>query len=146
MPIKKITTSKIPISKADYKENILSDTVKKQAQHELSNYAKRAGRESFGKGAEIANTLIVGNMIVFSIFNFKTTYEKNAIKATGENLGLFLQARQEANDKLIEDHQEEFSALIDKMFGARVLGHFYDQLMEDDYCLWVVILDTYLTI
>ena len=127
------TKSSIPVVK-------ISEQEKRKFQHEFCNLAKKILKSRVDKGPDNGKVAIAENMITFTCEHFMTKYEKYVLSVDPSSIDVLKEARVKTNRSFVEDTQE-IDNFIKNILGARVLGYLYDICLEEDFALWVIILD-----
>lgn len=113
---------------------------KKQIQHSLANWIKKHTKLEMNKAPESIKCSLENNLLIVSIHNFLTSYEKYVINDGSKGQEMIKQSRFCANEVLIEEGS--LDRYIEEFLDVKVLGHMYDLLIEEDYSLWIIFLDT----
>lgn len=125
-------------------QRFITEAQRKKYQHELANWIKRHGKDTLEKGPEVVEVKITGNMLVLSIAGYLTKYEKFILRTESSSIVSIKESRLQADMAVIRNG--ELDNYIEEYLDVRVLGHMFDAMIEDDFCLWIIVLDTYLTL
>lgn len=123
----------------------ITEQDKKKFQHDLSNYAKKALKARFDKGPDNVKVSLAENMIIFTCEKFMTKYEKFVLTIDFESMSVLKEARLKSSKSFVEDDYE-IDNFIKERLDANVIGYTFDVCLEDDFAIWVMILDKSISI
>lgn len=118
----------------------ITEHEKKVFQHTLSNFGKKILKTKTDKGPDNVKVSLVENMAIFTCEKYMTKYEKYVFDMEDENADILHRARVKTNNSFVEDNYE-IDDFVFELLGAKVLGYLYDVCLEEDFALWVILLD-----
>ena len=122
------------------KQKVITEAQRKQYQHELSNWIKKYGKKVLEKGPEMVDVSLTGNLIVLTITNYLSKYEKFIIETDSSGIKSLKESRLNADLAIIRSG--ELDRHIEEVLNVEVTGHMFDALLEDEFSLWIILLDT----
>ncbi|MFV0441018.1 MAG: Na-translocating system protein MpsC family protein [Lachnospirales bacterium] len=138
----KNTTGSIVVKKRSDSQYI-PETLKRKYQHEISNWIKKHAKTNLDKGPEIVDVTISKNLVILSISNYLTKYEKFVIETMSNSKESIKKSRLFVDMAVIQDGT--VNHYIESSLNVKVLGHMFEAVVEEDFSLWIVLLDTHLT-
>lgn len=124
-------------------QRIITETQRRKYQHELSNWIKKHGKSVLEKGPENVDVKITGNMLILTITSYLTKYEKFILKTDDSSAIAIKDSRLKADLAIIKSG--ELNRHIEEYLDVKVLGHVFDAMVQDDWSVWIILLDTCLT-
>lgn len=127
-------------TKTDIETVYISEQDLKKFKHKLCDFGKRILKTKVDKGPDNVKVSIVDNMAIFTCEKFMTKYEKYVFGMDEESASVLHEARVKTNRSFVEDNYE-IDKFVFELLDAKVLGYLYDICLEEDFALWVIILD-----
>ncbi len=119
---------------------IITEQAKKQCQHELCNFTKKILKSNVDKGPDGVKVSFSENMLIIVCEKYMTKYEKYIMSVNPSDIEVLHEARVKVNNSFFEN-KFELDEFVFKLLGAKILGFVYDVCLEEDFALWVIILD-----